>query len=99
MFATVPARAELHQLGVKASSDMLVRAWARLFGVRATLSNYANDYGPYQHVEKFIPRQITNVLVAQWPKLYGEGVNVREWTHVDDHNAAVHPSAVRARQP
>jgi dTDP-glucose 4,6-dehydratase len=62
----------------------------RSYGVRATLSNCANNYGPYQHVEKFIPRQVTNVLVGERPKLYGEGVNVREWTHVDDHNEAVH---------
>jgi dTDP-glucose 4,6-dehydratase len=74
----------------KASSDMLVRAWARSFGVAATLSNCANNYGPYQHVEKFVPRQITNVLVGERPKLYGAGRNVREWTHVEDHNAAVH---------
>jgi dTDP-glucose 4,6-dehydratase len=74
----------------KASSDMLVRAWVRSFGVAATISNCANNYGPYQHVEKFIPRQITNVLRGGRPKLYGAGENVREWTHVDDHNAAVH---------
>ena len=74
----------------KASSDLLVRAWARSFGVAATISNCANNYGSYQHVEKFIPRQITNVLRGDRPKLYGAGENVREWTHVDDHNAAVH---------
>jgi dTDP-glucose 4,6-dehydratase len=74
----------------KAGSDMLVRAWVRSFGVQATLSNCANNYGPYQHVEKFLPRQITNVLTGQKPKLYGAGENVREWTHVDDHNSAVH---------
>ena len=74
----------------KASSDLLVRAWARSFGVHATLSNCANNYGPYQHVEKFIPRQITNVIGGERPKLYGAGANVREWTHVDDHNEAVH---------
>jgi dTDP-glucose 4,6-dehydratase len=74
----------------KAGSDMLVRAWARSFGVAATISNCANNYGSYQHVEKFIPRQITNVLRGDRPKLYGSGENVREWTHVDDHNAAVH---------
>lgn len=74
----------------KASSDMLVRAWVRSYGVLATLSNCANNYGPYQHVEKFIPRQVTNVLTGARPKLYGAGVNVREWTHVDDHNEAVH---------
>jgi dTDP-glucose 4,6-dehydratase len=74
----------------KASSDLLVRAWARSYGVAATMSNCANNYGPYQHVEKLVPRQITNVLVGQRPKLYGTGANVREWTHVDDHNAAIH---------
>jgi dTDP-glucose 4,6-dehydratase len=74
----------------KAGSDMLVRAWVRSYGVAATLSNCANNYGPYQHVEKFIPRQVTNVLAGLRPRLYGTGVNVREWTHVDDHNAAVH---------
>ncbi len=73
----------------KASSDMLVRAWQRSFGIQATISNCANNYGPYHHVEKFLPRQITNILTGQRPKLYGAGINVREWTHVDDHNAAV----------
>ncbi|MDA0163205.1 dTDP-glucose 4,6-dehydratase [Solirubrobacter ginsenosidimutans] len=74
----------------KAGSDLLVRAWARSFGIHATISNCANNYGPYQHVEKFIPRQITNVFGGARPKLYGQGENVREWTHVDDHNEAVH---------
>jgi dTDP-glucose 4,6-dehydratase len=74
----------------KAASDMLVRAWIRSYGVRATLSNCANNYGPYQHVEKFIPRQVTNILAGHRPRLYGAGANVREWTHVDDHNTAVH---------
>jgi len=73
----------------KASADLLVRAWVRSFGVRATLSNCSNNYGPYQHVEKFIPRQITNVLQGVKPKLYGQGTNVRDWIHVDDHNDAV----------
>jgi dTDP-glucose 4,6-dehydratase len=73
----------------KAAADMLVRAWARSYGVRATISNCSNNYGPYQHVEKFIPRQITNVLTGRRPKLYGRGANVRDWIHVDDHNDAV----------
>ena len=55
----------------KAAADMLVRAWVRSYGVRATISNCSNNYGPYQHVEKFIPRQITNVLTGRRPKLYG----------------------------
>ncbi|OBH07552.1 MULTISPECIES: dTDP-glucose 4,6-dehydratase [unclassified Mycobacterium] len=73
----------------KAASDLLVRAWVRSYGVRATISNCSNNYGPYQHVEKFIPRQITNVLTGRRPKLYGAGTNVRDWIHVDDHNSAV----------
>ena len=73
----------------KAGSDLLVRAWVRSFGVRATISNCSNNYGPFQHVEKFIPRQITNVLDGGRPKLYGAGQNVRDWIHADDHSAAV----------
>ena len=73
----------------KAGSDMLVRAWVRSFGIHATISNCSNNYGPYQHVEKFIPRQITNLLDGARPKLYGEGHNVRDWIHVDDHVAGV----------
>ncbi|MFI8773722.1 dTDP-glucose 4,6-dehydratase [Gordonia sp. NPDC062954] len=73
----------------KAGSDLLVRAWVRSFGLRATISNCSNNYGPYQHIEKFIPRQITNVLAGVRPKLYGDGLNVRDWIHVDDHNDAV----------
>ena len=68
---------------------MLVRAWVRSYGVAATLSNCSNNYGPFQHVEKFIPRQITNILTGRRPKLYGTGANVRDWIHVDDHNSAV----------
>ncbi|KRC60482.1 dTDP-glucose 4,6-dehydratase [Agromyces sp. Root81] len=73
----------------KAGSDLLVRAWVRSFGVQATISNCSNNYGPYQHVEKFIPRQITNVLRGVRPKLYGSGENVRDWIHADDHSSAV----------
>jgi len=73
----------------KAGSDLLVRAWVRSFGVRATISNCSNNYGPRQHVEKFIPRQITNAIDGIRPKLYGEGLNVRDWIHAEDHSAAV----------
>src|SRR5699024_6053054 len=72
----------------KAGADMLVRAWVRSFGVHATLSNCSNNYGPRQHVEKFIPRQITNLLTGRRAKLYGSGANVRDSRHVDDHYAA-----------
>ena len=73
----------------KAGSDHLVRAWVRSFGVRATVSNCSNNYGPWQHIEKFIPRQITNVIDGIRPKLYGSGENVRDWIHADDHSSAV----------
>jgi len=73
----------------KAGSDLLVRAWVRSFGVQATISNCSNNYGPFQHVEKFIPRQITNVLTGVRPKLYGAGENVRDWIHANDHSSAV----------
>ena len=73
----------------KAASDMLVRAWTRTYGLRTTISNCSNNYGPYQHVEKFIPRQITNILCGIKPKLYGDGLNVRDWIHTEDHSSAV----------
>ncbi len=73
----------------KAAGDMLVRAWVRSFGIKATLSNCSNNYGPYQHVEKFIPRQITNLIDGVRPRLYGGGHQIRDWIHVDDHNRAV----------
>lgn len=73
----------------KAGSDLLVRAWVRSFGLKATISNTSNNYGPYQHIEKFIPRQVTNVLSGIKPKLYGSGKNVRDWIHTYDHATGV----------
>ena len=73
----------------KAGSDLLVRAWVRSFGVQATISNCSNNYGPYQHVEKFIPRQITEIVEGRRPKLYGSGENVRDWIHTEDHSSGV----------
>jgi dTDP-glucose 4,6-dehydratase len=81
----------------KAGSDHLVRAWVRSFGLRGTISNCSNNYGPRQHVEKVIPRQITNVIDGIRPKLYGDGLNVRDWIHVDDHNDAVWTIIERGR--
>lgn len=85
-----PYNASSPYSSTKAGSDLLVKAWVRSFGVKATLSNCSNNYGPYQHIEKFIPRQITNILSGIRPKLYGTGEQVRDWIHVDDHNSAVH---------
>jgi dTDP-glucose 4,6-dehydratase len=73
----------------KAGSDLLVRAWVRSFGVQATISNCSNNYGPYQHVEKFIPRQVTEIIEGRKPKLYGTGENVRDWIHTEDHSSGV----------
>lgn len=73
----------------KAASDMLVKGWIRSFNLKATISNCSNNYGPYQHPEKFIPRQITNILNNKKPILYGNGLNVRDWIHVEDHSQAV----------
>ncbi len=87
---TTPYNPSSPYSSTKAGSDHLVRAWVRSFGVKATISNCSNNYGPYQHIEKFIPRQITNILSDIKPKLYGAGLNVRDWIHVDDHNEAVH---------
>lgn len=84
-----PYRPSSPYSSTKASSDMLVRAWTRTFGLRTTISNCSNNYGPYQHVEKFIPRQITNIIDGRRPKLYGSGENVRDWIYTEDHSSAV----------
>jgi dTDP-glucose 4,6-dehydratase len=73
----------------KASSDHLVRAWVRSFGLKATISNCSNNFGPYQHEEKLIPRMIGLINSGAKPELYGNGANVRDWIHVDDHNDGV----------
>lgn len=86
---TTPYHPSSPYSSTKAGSDMLVRAWVRSFGVRATISNCSNNYGPWQHVEKFIPRQITGLIDGVRPKLYGAGHQVRDWIHVDDHSSAV----------
>ena len=92
-----PYRPSSPYSSTKASSDLLVRAWMRTFGVRATISNCSNNYGPRQHVEKFIPRQITNIIDGIRPKLYGDGLNVRDWIHTEDHSSAVWEILTRGR--
>ena len=92
-----PYRPSSPYSSTKAASDMLVRAWVRTYGVKATISNCSNNYGPYQHVEKFIPRQITNVLCGIRPKLYGDGRNIRDWIHTEDHSRAVWEILTRGR--
>ena len=92
-----PYRPSSPYSSTKAASDMLVRAWVRTFGLKATISNCSNNYGPYQHVEKFIPRQITNLIDGVRPKLYGDGKNVRDWIHTEDHSSAVWAILTRGR--
>ncbi|WP_260620242.1 dTDP-glucose 4,6-dehydratase [Gordonibacter massiliensis (ex Traore et al. 2017)] len=92
-----PYRPSSPYSSTKAASDLLVRAWHRTYGVAATISNCSNNYGPRQHVEKFVPRQVTNVLRGERPKLYGDGLNVRDWIHVDDHSSAVWAILERGR--
>ena len=84
-----PYRPSSPYSSTKASSDLLVRAWTRTYGLHTTISNCSNNYGPYQHVEKFIPRQITNIIDGRRPKLYGSGENVRDWIYTEDHSSAV----------
>ena len=73
----------------KASSDHLVRSFHKTFGLPVTISNCSNNYGPYQHPEKMIPRSITNLLTDQKIKVYGQGLNFRDWLHVEDHCRAI----------
>lgn len=81
----------------KAASDLLVSAWYRTYGVASTISASSNNYGPRQHVEKFIPRQVTSILEGRDPVVYGTGENVRDWIHVDDHSSAVWAILTRGR--
>lgn len=73
----------------KAASDHLVRAYYRTYNLPVTISNCSNNYGPYQFPEKLIPLFVTNLLDNQKVPLYGSGGNIRDWIHVDDHNAGV----------
>ena len=69
----------------KAAADHIVRAWVRTYGLRATISNCSNNYGPRQHPEKLIPKTIELLQKGERPILYGEGENIRDWIHVEDH--------------
>ncbi|TKJ42397.1 dTDP-glucose 4,6-dehydratase [candidate division LCP-89 bacterium B3_LCP] len=73
----------------KASADMLVRAYVHTYGLNAVVTRCSNNYGPYQFPEKLIPLMITNALEDQPLPVYGDGMNVRDWLHVEDHCRAV----------
>ncbi len=73
----------------KASSDHLVRAYQGTYGLNVTISNCSNNYGPFQFPEKLIPLTITNILHNKPIPVYGDGMQVRDWLHVDDHNLGI----------
>ena len=73
----------------KAGSDHLVRAWHETYGLPITISNCSNNYGPYQHSEKFIPTIIDACKNKKVIPIYGEGNNIRDWLHVYDHCKAI----------
>ncbi len=73
----------------KAGSDHLVRAYFETFNLPITITNCGNNFGPYQHPEKFLPRMITNLLSGENIKVYGDGLNVRDWVDVLDHCRAI----------
>ena len=74
----------------KASSDHLVRAWHRTYGIPVLITNCSNNYGPYQFPEKLIPLMILNCLSEKNLPVYGEGENVRDWLYVEDHCNAIY---------
>ncbi len=73
----------------KAGSDHLVRAYFHTYGLSVTISNCSNNYGPYQFPEKLIPLMILNIREGKELPVYGDGKNIRDWIHVDDHNQGV----------
>ena len=81
----------------KASSDHLVRAWHRTYGLPALISNCSNNYGPYQFPEKLVPLMIINCLAERPLPVYGRGENVRDWLYVEDHARALHRVATAGR--
>lgn len=74
----------------KASADLLTRAFHKTFGVNACITRCSNNYGPHQFPEKVIPLFITNLIEGKKVPLYGDGINVRDWLHVDDHCRGIH---------
>ena len=82
----------------KAASDHIVRAYARSFGLKATISNCTNNFGPHQHPEKFVPNAVLEISRGNPVPIYGSGKNVRDWIYVDDHSDGI-ISALSAGKP
>ena len=81
----------------KAGADLLVRSYVETFGFPALITRCSNNYGPYQFPEKLIPLMITRALVDRPLPVYGDGLNVRDWLHVDDHASALWAVATKGR--
>ena len=73
----------------KAAADLLVLSYVRTYGLDATISRCTNNYGPWQHEEKLIPMTVSKALKGESIPVYGDGSNVREWIHADDHSTAI----------
>lgn len=87
---TTPMKPNSPYSASKASSDHLARAWYETYGLPTIVTNCTNNYGPRQHPEKLIPRMITNALSGKPLPVYGQGKNVRDWIHVEDHSNGVY---------
>ncbi|MFE4384386.1 dTDP-glucose 4,6-dehydratase [Streptomyces cyaneofuscatus] len=81
----------------KAASDLIARAFYRSHGLDLSITRCSNNYGPHQHPEKLIPLFITNLLEGEQVPVYGDGLNEREWIHVDDHSRAIQLVLTRGR--
>ncbi|WP_067794009.1 dTDP-glucose 4,6-dehydratase [Actinomadura formosensis] len=92
-----PLRPNSPYAASKASAELIARSYHRTYGMDIRITRCSNNYGPYQYVEKLIPLFITNLLSGTPVPLYGDGSNVREWLHVDDHCRAVHLVLARGR--
>lgn len=86
---TTPLASNSPYSASKASADLLCRAYFHTFGLPVVITRCSNNYGPYQHPEKLIPLFITNALTNQKVPVYGDGLNVRDWLHVEDHCRAI----------
>jgi dTDP-glucose 4,6-dehydratase len=81
----------------KAASDHLVRAYHHTYGLQTTISNCSNNYGPYQFPEKLIPLMISQLLAGKSLPVYGDGRNIRDWLHVEDHCRGIEAILMRGR--
>ncbi|WP_225102127.1 dTDP-glucose 4,6-dehydratase [Streptomyces sp. CoH27] len=92
-----PLRPNSPYAAAKAGGDLIALAYAATHGMDVRITRCSNNYGPYQHIEKLIPLFVTRLLTGQTVPLYGDGRNVREWVHVDDHCRGIHAVLTKGR--